>query len=142
MKIDGRRAKPVAETQMVSLADIAFLIIFFFLLTSSFMTDRSVVAVPQVPKTKQSESPITVTMDADKKVYLNGHEVDSPDVIENQLKDEFKDTTDAKKLEVRLKIDKYLTFKDYRKLYEAIGNAGGIIAIVHDLPPGPAPLPK
>jgi biopolymer transport protein ExbD len=43
MKMPGKRAKPVVETQMISLADIAFLIIFFFMLTSQFMRESAAI---------------------------------------------------------------------------------------------------
>ena len=47
MKMPGKRAKPVVETQMISLADIAFLIIFFFMLTSQFMRESAAIRLAE-----------------------------------------------------------------------------------------------
>jgi len=41
--------------------------------------------------------------------------------------------TAPKDCEVRFKCDKGLTYKDYKGVYTAISNAGGIIAIMHEL---------
>ena len=48
MKMPKKTNEPVKETQMISLADIAFLIIFFFMLTSQFMRDKIAVPLPTV----------------------------------------------------------------------------------------------
>ncbi len=134
MKIARKRAEPVKETQMVSLADIAFLIIFFFLLTSSFMTDKAAVALPTLVKTSQTKSAIIVRMDSEAKIFLNGELMADQNVLESQLRNLLAGRTKPEDLEVRFKCEKNLKYKNYRPIYEAIANAGGIIAIVHDLP--------
>jgi len=117
---------------MVSLADIAFLIIFFFLLTSTFMRDRLVVALPKLPRTKQTETPISVAMDKGAKLFLNGQEMPSAESLGMELKALLVDKKTPKDCEVRFRCDKDLKYKDYQKVYQAIGDAGGIIAIVHE----------
>ena len=62
MKIARKRMTPVTETQMISLADIAFLIIFFFMLTSSFMRDHTDIDLPTLAATNTSEADITVSV--------------------------------------------------------------------------------
>lgn len=133
MKIARRRTEPIKETQMISLADIAFLIIFFFMLTSTFMRDRLSVVLPTLARTSKTESPVTVIVDADAKIYLNGQLVGSSGTLETELKGILATRTTPKDSEVRLRCDRKLTWKDYRGVYEAIGRAGGVISIMHDL---------
>jgi biopolymer transport protein ExbD len=128
-----RRSEPVKETQMVSLADIAFLIIFFFLLSSSFMKDKANVDVPVAPQTAKSKSQLTVRMDKDRKIFLEGNEILTKEDLEAQLKGELVGRTKPEELQVRFKGDKNLLYKDYFPVYEAISNAGGVIAIMHNL---------
>ena len=80
MKIPRSKTEAIRETQMVSLADIAFLIIFFFLLSSTFMKDRTDIALPSAPKTSNTETPITVAMDEAGKIYLENEPVETPDM--------------------------------------------------------------
>jgi biopolymer transport protein ExbD len=129
----GYRSKPLVEAQMISLADIAFLIIFFFMMTASFMKDKITVEVPSLPRTAKTESGVTVAMDAGGKVYLDGEPVESPEVLEGRLRTMIESGKTSKECEVRFRCDKTLAYKDYSKIYTAISNAGGVIAIMHDL---------
>jgi biopolymer transport protein ExbD len=133
--VNIRRQKkgPVTETQMVSLADIAFLIIFFFMLSSSFMKDRTAIDLPNLPKAAQTESDINVTLDAAGDIFLDGDKVGSPEALEGRLKDKLAGRTKAEECEVRFKCDKNQTHKTYHPIYQAIANAGGVIAIMHEV---------
>lgn len=133
MKLARRRTEPIKETQMISLADIAFLIIFFFMLTSTFMRDKLSVVLPQLSRTGKTDSPVTVIVDREAKIYLNGQLVGSAGTLETELKGILSTRTNPKDCEVRLRCDKKVTYKDYRGVYEAISHAGGVIAIMHDL---------
>ena len=136
MKIGGRRNKPITETQLVSLADITFLIIFFFMLTSSFMRDKVKVNLPQVPKMVETKSVQAVAIDSTGGIHLNGQAVDTPASLELQLRELLAGKTKDDELEVRLRCERSLPYKDYKKVLEAIGNAGGIIAVMHEVTPG------
>jgi len=133
MKMPRKKTQLIKETQMVSLADIAFLIIFFFMLSSQFMRDKLVVDLPKVPASTTTESGFSVTMDADKQIFLEGEPVDSGEMLESNLRGLLAGRTDSKSLEVRFKCDRSLTFKDYKAVLEAISNAGGVIAVMHDI---------
>ena len=133
MKLRRARKEPIKETQMVSLADIAFLIIFFFMLTSTFMHDKLAVSLPFLPRWQRSESPTSVTMDQAGHLYLNGQPVGSSDALETELKGLLAGRSDPKDCEVRFNCDRSLTYKDYRAAYQAISHAGGVIAIVHEV---------
>jgi biopolymer transport protein ExbD len=119
---------------MISLADIAFLIIFFFLLTSTFMKDRIPIALPTMSQAAaRTQSQIIVAMDAKGKITLNGAPVASADVLELQVKGLLGENKKPEECEVRFRCDRALKYKDYSPVYGAISNAGGIIAIVHDV---------
>jgi len=132
MKFSHKRGKPVTETQLVSLADIAFLIIFFFMFTSQFMRDKIKVPLPWLPKSHQTDSAHSVSMNANKELSFNGIPMENKEALEGAIRTALYGKTDAKWLEVRFKCDRNLTFKDYQPVLEAISNAGGIIAIMHD----------
>lgn len=158
MKISRKRSEPVKETQMVSLADIAFLIIFFFFLSSQFMKDRTQVALPVIPKSGETKAQLTVSMNAAGEIRLNGDEIEGKDVTERakNLEDKLKDLlgtrdestdkpadkpADTKKAdkaseerrEVRFRCDQHVTYENYRPIEEAISRADGIIAIMQDV---------
>jgi len=133
MKIHRKKNEPIKETQMVSLADIAFLIIFFFMLTSSFMRDRTVVALPSLPRSTRTEAPLSVAMDKNARLFVDGQPVAGVEALETDLKVRLADKKTPKELEIRLRCDKLLKYKDYRPVYEAISNAGGVIAVIHEI---------
>jgi biopolymer transport protein ExbD len=132
MRIRRPKIEAIKETQMISLADIAFLIIFFFMLTSTFMQEKGV-RLPVLSHSDKTDSPITVTLDAKGHISLNGRAMGSPGTLQTELHGMLSTRTSPKDCEVRLECDKQLTYKDYRKVYESISHAGGVIAIMHEL---------
>jgi biopolymer transport protein ExbD len=132
MRIPRGRSRPIVETQLISLADIACLIIFFFMMTASFMRDKLVVDLPSLPQTGRTETPNSVVVDRHGKIYLNGDPVENAKGLENHLK-ALLENKKGKDLEIRLRCDKTLKYKEYGPVYNAIGAAGGTIAIIHNL---------
>ncbi len=129
-----RRAQPFRETQMISLADIAFLLIFFFMFSSQFMRDKVQVELPWLSfKADKTESGHGVTMDATGAAYLDGQLVASPGSLEGQLAVLLSGKTEPKAREVRFTCDARVAHRQYRPIFEAISNAGGVIAIMHDI---------
>jgi biopolymer transport protein ExbD len=126
------RGKPLVEAQFISLADMAFLIIFFFMMTASFMKDKVGVNLPDLPKTSKTDSGVMVAVDAKGSIYLDGQPVDGPETLEGLLRVALEDHKGPKAMEVRLRCEKALKYKQYAPVYGAISNAGGVIAIVHD----------
>ena len=136
MKIARSSSKPLFEAPMVSLADIAFLIIFFFLASSNFMKDPLNIDLPVAEKKAQTSALTTVVVGknpaTDKvEIFLNGDLVETPIILEGRIKDAFMGFSEEGK-EVRLKCDKALAYKEYGPVLVAIGNAGGAIAIIHE----------
>ena len=134
MKIRRRNAKAISETQMVSLADIAFLLIFFFMLSSQFMKDKVVVELPSLgSKVDKTDSGHAVTMDAGGAMYLDGQPVSSAESLQGQLAVLLSGKTEAKSREIRFKCDQRLVYRQYKPVLESISAAGGVIAIMHDI---------
>jgi hypothetical protein len=50
MKMPASEPAPLSSALMISLGDIAFLIIFFFMLAPQFMRERAAVRLPELPK--------------------------------------------------------------------------------------------
>ncbi len=118
---------------MVSLADIAFLIIFFFMLSSTFMNEHGTMTLPLLPKGTETTSAFTASLDSEGHLSLDGQAMGSPADLENALRSKITGRTNPKDCEVRFRCDKSQTYKVYRPVYEAIANAGGVIAIIHEV---------
>jgi biopolymer transport protein ExbD len=67
---------PVTEVTMVSMSDIAMLLIIFFILTSSFLRDMGLeVKLPAAATAAESQpSEASITVTADERIFLNGRE--------------------------------------------------------------------
>jgi len=129
-----KRRKPVVDTPLISLADIAFLIIFFFMLSSSFMRDRLNVDVPFLPKLHQTDSANSVSLTADRVIHLNGDPLPDAPALTQRLGTLLAGKTKNEDLQVRFKCDRNLLQKDYQPVLEAIAAGGGVIAIMHEVP--------
>ena len=134
MRLPRKRRSPIVETQMISLADIAFLIIFFFMVTSSFMRDHIGVVLPVLARSDKTSSEIMVLVDKEGKIYLNGKTVGGTDALEREIKGLLAGKMGSKDNDVQLKCDRTLKYAVYRPVFEAISHAGGVIAIMHELP--------
>src|SRR5258708_4429438 len=133
MKIPRRSNQPIRETQMVSLADIAFLLIFFFMLSSQFMRDRVKVDLPGAPRSDRTESPISVVLDRDAHLHLDGQPVDTAEALQSQLAARLGGRTDAKSREVRFRCHRTITYKDYHPLYHPTSPPPLIISPIHNV---------
>ena len=140
MKIARSSKQPLVEAPMVSLADIAFLMIFFFLASSNFMKDPLSIELPEAEKQAQTSASTTVVVGMGKNnetgqmephIFLDGDRIQTADLLEAKLKDVFQGFSDEGR-EVQFKCDKGMAYKDYSPVLTAIGNAGGAIAIIHE----------
>ncbi len=75
---------------MVSMADIALLLIIFFMLTSTFLRDMGLEVKLPVASTAVDNPPneVSVTVTADERIFLNGRET-TLDALSAQLGDAF-----------------------------------------------------
>ena len=136
MKIPPRSFPALSEVNLVSLGDIAFNCIIFFILTTSFIKGSRNVELPKLPPAEKSTANLSVTLDADARIQLDGQDIETPEALSARLHLRLENSTDAKAREVKLRCDARLTQLAYRPVIEAIANAGGIIAIIHQ--PGSA----
>ena len=128
----GKRSGTITETDMVSMSDIAFLLIIFFMITTQFMRDNVEVDIPELPAHERTESGISVAMDKDGGIWLNGEEIDTPAGIEAELRSLLEGREEAEQRQVRFRCEADLTQKQYGPVMEAISAAGGVISIIFD----------
>ena len=87
MKMQTRRQKEDPEINLISLIDIALLLVIFFMLTSTFMQEgRLKIELPQaslVPANKQKSDPIVVSVTQSGSYRVNDRELinSSPDTL-------------------------------------------------------------
>lgn len=119
-----RRTDPAVP--MVSMADIAFLLIIFFILTSTFMKDRGLQVLPEA----QSSEPlpakqINVAVTKDQQVFVDSVEVQLdhlPGVLQQKLS-----ATSLK--EVTIRGDEQVTLGVVVKIMDIVNQSGGNIGI-------------
>ena len=74
----ARRARPTATIDLTALVDVVFLLIIFFMVSTTFITLESGLPVdlPQASSAEtQAEGLPTVTIAADQRIYVGGSEV-------------------------------------------------------------------
>lgn len=127
-----RRGGAITETDMVSMSDIAFLLIIFFMITTQFMRDNVEVEIPELQKHDRTESGISVAMDEDGGIWLDGEEYDTPAGIEAEIRSLLGGREEAERRQIRFRCEADLTQKQYGPVMEAISAAGGVISIIFD----------
>lgn len=92
---DGTRPKPLAMFSHSSLTDIVLLLLVFFLLTSSFVSNFGIqVNVPKAESGSVTESQyITVTVTKDKQFYVSG-ELTSKAMLASAIRNEYQKNPD------------------------------------------------
>lgn len=87
-----RRTKANAEFSMSSLTDIVFLLLIFFMLTSSFVTPNALkLLLPKSSSPTLSKQTVTVSISSDLEYYVNTRKVSFerlPSAIRAELKGE------------------------------------------------------
>ena len=67
------RNKRLAEFQLASLTDIVFLLLIFFVLTSSIVSPNALnILLPNSDSQTQATQSVSISIDKDLKYYLNG----------------------------------------------------------------------
>jgi len=95
--LGNRKKKPRYEVQspLISLIDIIFLLLIYFLLTTNFMVDEGIkIKLPQANASQpQTEQTITVYVDREGRSYLNNQEI-AMDKLFTRLKEMIGDQED------------------------------------------------
>ena len=88
------RNKRLAEFQLASLTDIVFLLLIFFVLTSSIVSPNALnILLPNSDSQTQATQSVSISIDKDLKYYLNGEEID-PAWLETMLPSKLAGQTD------------------------------------------------
>ncbi len=115
-----RRSKIRAQFQMSSLTDIVFLLLIFFMLTSTFVAPHALTLdLPRADSPTDERPPVRVTITADREYYVNATKVSS-----DRLKAEL--NRELQQYEERLVVVN--SDKDV-----SIGNVTTVFAIIQEL---------
>ncbi len=130
-----RRLRPNAEFSTSSIADIVFLLLIFFLLTSKFVNQSSVkVDLPQSQADKPSDGNVSVTISADGSYFFKGEELgagESREEKENLLIAEIQDYLSDSTLEnrtINLRGDTAISYGAAAVVISAVSEMGGAVA--------------
>lgn len=129
-----RRKKGAPYVPSTSIGDIAFLLIIFFMVCSNFAKEASKTLKP--PKAadlqKIKENSISVSIDDQGLIYLQGANVPDAQAIEIGVETLIKDRATDQGRTVMLKCDKGITREVFEPVIESISKAGGIVAAMGD----------
>ncbi len=121
-----RRKQEAPSIPVSSMADIAFLLLVFFMVTSVLDSDPDLpIALPDVPGGEQLNkkvSNIFLSADPKKTVYYNSIRMPLPEAI-NNVRAKLATTPDLK---VLLHADKELTYNEVDAVFEMLKEAGAL----------------
>lgn len=131
----GRKKKKAPNIPVSSMADIAFLLLVFFMVTSVLETDPEVqIAVPEVKQGQQLKKKISnIYLSNDGSVHYNTLRVTLPEAI-NFVRAKRATTPD---LRVLIHADKELEYEKIDKVFLLLKEAGALkISLVTQTAPG------
>ena len=127
-----RHNRAAIRPPLAAMGDIAFLLIIFFILASSFAKEPPAkldLALSQKLDVLGSAKALVV-IDKDNAIYFNSHEVDGVETIENSVMEIYKDVEEAELRIVHFKCHRDATKKIFEPVIDAIAKAGAMIAVV------------
>jgi len=131
-----RRLQPNAEFSTSSIADIVFLLLIFFLLTSNFVTQSAVqVDLPKSSSEKPAQGDVSVTIASDGTYEWRGNEIGaglSREEKEGLLTEEIREYLSDSTLEnrtINLRGDTAISYGAAAVVIAAVSELGGAVAI-------------
>ena len=119
----GKRNKVSAEFSMSSLTDIIFLLLIFFMLTSSVIQIQDKVNLPESDsKTVAPQSAVVSVLEGGR-FKVNGKEV-SDRLLAQRIEDCLNDVQDRSNFTVAIVTDQTTEFKYIKRVMEAAGKIG------------------
>lgn len=119
----GKRNKVSAEFSMSSLTDIIFLLLIFFMLTSSVIQIQDKVNLPESDsKTVAPQSAVVSVLEGGR-FKVNGKEV-SDRLLAQKIEDCLNDVQDRSNFTVAIVTDQTTEFKYIKRVMEAAGKIG------------------
>ena len=130
-----KRKRAMPNIPVSSMADIAFLLLVFFMVTSVLDSDPDVqVALPEVPGGEQLNKKIAnIYLSSDKLIYYNTMKMSLPEAI-NNVRAKLATNPDLK---VLIHTDKELSYGEVDAVFEYLKEAGALkISLVTQTNPG------
>ncbi|MBI2190867.1 MAG: biopolymer transporter ExbD [Planctomycetes bacterium] len=124
-----KKADPVIP--VVSMSDIAFLLIIFFLVTTNFVKESHIRLKLPKAETGKKEDKIqhSVSVDQDGTIWLNGRKTDN---LKGELGALMVNRTDASQRKVFLKCHRDLKRADFMPVIEQMNEAGAVLVLKTD----------
>ena len=119
----GKRNKVSAEFSMSSLTDIIFLLLIFFMLTSSVIQIQDKVDLPESDSKTVAPQSTVVSVLAGRRFKVDGNEV-SDRLLAQRIEDRLKDVNDRSNFTVAIVTDQTTEFKYITRVMEAAGKLG------------------
>ena len=123
--------KTDATIPLASTADVAFLLIIFFMLTSTMVKESGIeLTLPQAKKTEQKkmrEKSITISKKG--QYYFNGVPM-SPEAIEQSLGESLKDAKGDEARSVTIKADKSIEWQTVVTAIDIVNRLDGILVLI------------
>jgi len=126
-----QRHRPSTEFSLASISDIVFLLLIFFMITSSFVQPGVKVELPQSSSEKPSTGSNTVTVTTDGKYYWNSVPVEKEKLAQN-IKEAI-ETAERRHDEpgrvITLRTDQQTIMKDAAFVIGTVAEFGGAVVI-------------
>ncbi len=136
MKARRRKKKAAFIVPVVSMGDIAFLLIIFFMLCSHFAKEaRDVTPARSEDIDALAKARILVLIDKEETIYYDGSAISGVDELEGRLGSAINEDTPPELRRVQLKVDATVGADVYKPVLEVLGKSGATIEFVGE--PGP-----
>jgi biopolymer transport protein ExbD len=114
------------------MADIAFLLVIFFVLCSTAAKEAGITVHP--PESRDidelEQTRIVVIIDDKKEIYVEGRKVATPKEVESELTVLLQDAANERDRTVLFRCDREVPKNVFEPVMDAIARAGGLIAAV------------
>lgn len=122
-----RRGRGLSEINMGPFADIAFLLIIFFMLNTTFMKDGNIKLNPAASSDleKLEQVQLSVSLDAEGVLRLQGNEL-TPKTLETAVENMLAGRDDR---DVKLRVDRDLPTQSYLPVIKALSRAGATLQV-------------
>ncbi len=122
------RNRPSTEFSLASIADMVFLLLIFFMLTSSFVNQAGVkIELPQSASKKPSEGRNSVTITEDLQYYWNKEKL-SKEEIYQKIKEVLTDKNPENNI-ITLRTDRNVTMGEAAYFISAVAEYGGSVVL-------------